>query len=67
MLNPFGIILFYELVGWFDGQDINEKNWNSNVVIHIDKKIHGSLRIHVKSIWYHIVLRIGGVVWWPRH
>jgi hypothetical protein len=22
MLNPFGIILFYKVVGWFDGQDI---------------------------------------------
>jgi hypothetical protein len=22
MLNPFGIILFYKMVGWFDGQDI---------------------------------------------
>jgi hypothetical protein len=21
MLNPFGIILFYKVVGWFDGQD----------------------------------------------
>jgi hypothetical protein len=23
MLNAFGIILFYEAMGWFDGQDIN--------------------------------------------
>jgi hypothetical protein len=23
MLNPFGIILFYKVVGWFDGQDIS--------------------------------------------
>jgi hypothetical protein len=23
MLNPFGIILFYKVVGWFDGQDID--------------------------------------------
>jgi hypothetical protein len=22
MLNPFGIIMFYKMVGWFDGQDI---------------------------------------------
>jgi hypothetical protein len=22
VLNPFGIILFYKVVGWFDGQDI---------------------------------------------
>jgi hypothetical protein len=22
MLNPFGIILFYKVMGWFDGQDI---------------------------------------------
>jgi hypothetical protein len=22
MLNPFGIILFYKVVRWFDGQDI---------------------------------------------
>jgi hypothetical protein len=22
MLNPFGIILFYKVVGWFDGWDI---------------------------------------------
>jgi hypothetical protein len=22
MLNPFGIILFYKVVEWFDGQDI---------------------------------------------
>jgi hypothetical protein len=22
MLNPFGIILFYKVVWWFDGQDI---------------------------------------------
>jgi hypothetical protein len=22
MLNPFGIILFYKMVGWFDGQNI---------------------------------------------
>ncbi len=22
MLNPFGIIVFYEMVVWFDGQDI---------------------------------------------
>jgi len=22
MLNPFGIILFYKVVGWFDGQNI---------------------------------------------
>ncbi len=22
-LNPFGIILFYKMVGWFDGQDIS--------------------------------------------
>jgi len=22
MLNPFGIILFYKVIGWFDGQDI---------------------------------------------
>jgi hypothetical protein len=23
MLNAFGIILFYKVVGWFDGQDIS--------------------------------------------
>jgi hypothetical protein len=23
MLNPFDIILFYKVMGWFDGQDIN--------------------------------------------
>jgi hypothetical protein len=23
MLNPFGIILFYKMMGWADGQDIN--------------------------------------------
>jgi hypothetical protein len=23
MLNPFRIILFYKVVGWFDGQDID--------------------------------------------
>ncbi len=23
MLNPFGIILFYKMVGWFDGKDIS--------------------------------------------
>jgi hypothetical protein len=22
MLNPFGIILIYKMLGWFDGQDI---------------------------------------------
>jgi hypothetical protein len=25
MLNPFGVILFYKVVGWFDGQDIDVK------------------------------------------
>jgi hypothetical protein len=23
LINPFGIILFYKVVGWFDGKDIN--------------------------------------------
>ncbi len=44
-----------------------EKNWSSNVVIHIDKKFHGSSRIHVKSIWYHVVIQCVGVVWRPKH
>jgi hypothetical protein len=42
---------------------IYAKNWSSNVVIHIDKKIHESSRIHVKSIWHHIVLQSDGVIW----
>jgi hypothetical protein len=42
-------------------EPIYEKNKNSNV-IHIDRKFHGSSRINVKSIWYHIVLQNGGVV-----
>jgi hypothetical protein len=25
VLNPFGIILFYKMVWWFNGQDINVK------------------------------------------
>jgi len=25
MLNAFGIILFYKVMGWFDGQDIGVK------------------------------------------
>ncbi len=25
MLNPFGIILFYKMMGWFDGQNIDVK------------------------------------------
>jgi hypothetical protein len=25
MLNPFGIIFIYKVVGWFDGQDIGVK------------------------------------------
>jgi hypothetical protein len=25
MLNPFGIIFFYKVVGWFDGQAIGVK------------------------------------------
>jgi hypothetical protein len=41
---------------------IYEKNKSLNVVIHIDKKIHGSSRKHVKCIWYHIVLQSGGMV-----
>jgi hypothetical protein len=44
-----------------------EKNWNSNVVLHIDKKLHGSSKKYVKCICYHIVLQSGGVVWWLRH
>ncbi len=47
-------------------EPIYEKNKNSNV-IHIDRKFHGSSRKNVKSIWYHIVLQNGGVVWWPKH
>jgi hypothetical protein len=39
-----------------------EKNGSSNVVIHVDKKIHGRSRKHVKSISYHIVLHISVVV-----
>jgi hypothetical protein len=31
------------------------------------KKNYGNSKIHVKSIWYHIVLQSDGVVWWPRH
>ncbi len=26
MLNPFGIILFYKVMGWFDGQDTLVEN-----------------------------------------
>jgi hypothetical protein len=33
MLNPFGIIMFYNMVGWFDGQNIGvdprRPNFNS--------------------------------------
>jgi hypothetical protein len=37
------------------------------MLLHIDKKFHGSWKIHVKSIWSHNVLQNDEVVWWPRH
>ncbi len=44
-----------------------KKNWSSNVVKHIDKKIHWNSEKHLKSIWYYIVLQSVVVVWWPKH
>jgi hypothetical protein len=32
------------------------------MLLHIDKKIHGSSKKHAKYIWCHIVLQSGGLV-----
>ncbi len=32
MLNPFGIIFFYKVVWWFDGQDIDQCGTNETKV-----------------------------------
>jgi hypothetical protein len=58
MLNEFGIILFYKVVWWFDGQDIGVKPMRSMFLIPITNIYDVK---YVYSYIYIYILYLGGL------
>jgi hypothetical protein len=66
MSNPFGIILFYKVVGWFDGQEIWRGTKDTKIQFPLPTYNMWSMYIYIYTLYMWINVKYVGGLWIGR-
>jgi hypothetical protein len=67
MLNPFNIILFYKVVGWFDGQNIGVEPSKPRFNALYQTYTMWNMYIHIYTLYMCVNLQYLGGLWIVRY